>query len=77
MYISSKMLKLLIFIILLTFKFSFVSSEIINEIRVEGNNRVSEKTIINFSDIQKGNDVTKKILNDSLKRLYDSNFLSL
>ena len=71
------MLKLLIFIILLTFKFSFVSSEIINEIRVEGNNRVSEKTIINFSDIQKGNDVTKKILNDSLKRLYDSNFLSL
>ena len=52
MYISSKMPKLLIFILLFTFKLSVVSSEIINEIRVEGNNRVSEKTVINFSDIK-------------------------
>ena len=74
MYISSKMLKFLIFIILFTLKLNLVSSEIINEIRVEGNNRVSEKTIINFSEIKKGNDLTKKILNNSLKKLYDSNF---
>ena len=74
MYIRSKMQKLLIFIILFTLKLSLVSSEIINEIIVEGNNRVSEKTIINFSDIKKGDDPTKKILNSSLKKLYDSNF---
>ena len=74
MYISSKMLKFLIFIILFTLKLNIVSSEIINEIRVEGNNRVSEKTIINFSEIKKGDDLTKKILNNSLKKLYDSNF---
>ena len=74
MYISSKMPKLLIFILLFTFKLSVVSSEIINEIRVEGNNRVSEKTVINFSDIKKGDDPTKKVLNSSLKKIYESNF---
>ena len=77
MYISSKMPKLLIFIILLLFKTHFVSSEIINEIQVEGNNRVSERTIINFSEIKKGDDTTNKILNDSLKKLYDTNFFEL
>ena len=74
MYINSKMPKFLIFIILFTLKLNLVSSEIVNEIRVEGNNRVSEKTIINFSDIKKGDDLTKKILNTSLKKLYESNF---
>ena len=77
MYISSKMLKLLIFTIFLLFKTSFVLSEIIKEIQVKGNNRVSEKTIINFSEIKKGDDTTKKILNDSLKKLYDTNFFEL
>ena len=77
MYISSKMPKLLILIIFLFFKVNFALSEIINEIQVKGNNRVSAKTIINFSEIKKGDDTTKKILNTSLKKLYDTNFFEL
>ena len=77
MYISSKMPKLLVLIIFLFFKVNFASSEIINEIQVKGNNRVSAKTIINFSEIKKGDDTTKKILNTSLKKLYDTNFFEL
>ena len=77
MYISSKMPKLLILIILLFFKTNLVFSEIVNKIQVEGNNRVSEKTIINFSEIKEGDDTTKKILNNSLKKLYDTNFFEL
>ncbi len=77
MYISSKMPKLLILIILLFFKTNLVFSEVVNKIQVEGNNRVSEKTIINFSEIKEGDDTTKKILNNSLKKLYDTNFFEL
>ena len=77
MYISSKMPKLLVLIIFLFFKVNFALSEIVNEIQVKGNNRVSAKTIINFSEIKKGDDTTKKILNSSLKKLYDTNFFEL
>tara|TARA_B100000886_G_scaffold183749_2_gene126057 strand:- start:147 stop:2339 length:2193 start_codon:yes stop_codon:yes gene_type:complete len=54
-----------------------VSSEIVNDIKVKGNNRVSDNTIINFSEIKKGDNTTKKILNESLKKLYDLNFFEL
>ena len=56
---------------------SLVSSEIVNDIKVKGNNRVSDNTIINFSEIKKGDNTTKKILNESLKKLYDLNFFEL
>ena len=71
------MLKLVLYTTLLLLKTSFVFSEIINKISVIGNNRVSDETIINFSEIKKGNDVTDKILNESLKNLYKTNFFEL
>ena len=48
-----------------------------NNINVIGNNRVSDETIINFSGIEKGNEVSDKILNESLKELYKTNFFEL
>ncbi len=74
MYISSKMPKFLTLIIIFFLKFSLVFAEVINDIKVKGNDRVSEKTIINFSEIKKGDNGTAKILNNSLKKLYDTNF---
>ena len=71
------MLKLVILTTLFLLKTTFVFSEIINNINVIGNNRVSDETIINFSEIKKGNDVTDKILNESLKNLYKTNFFEL
>ena len=64
------MLKLVLLTTIFLLKTTFVFSEIINSINVVGNNRVSDETIINFSEIKKGNNVTDKILNESLKNLY-------
>ncbi len=72
------MLKLVLLTTLLfLLKTTFVFSEIINNINVIGNNRVSDETIINFSEIKKGNDVSDKTLNESLKNLYKTNFFEL
>ncbi len=69
--------KLLIFIILIFFKSNTLWAEVVNDIKVKGNNRVSDQTIINFSDIRKGDDTTSKTLNESLKKLYDTNFFEI
>ncbi len=49
-------------------------AEVINNIDVIGNKRVSKETIINFSDLKIGDDVTNDTLNQSLKELYNSSF---
>lgn len=74
MYINSVMYKFLILILLFFFKTNILLSEIVNNIEVKGNKRVSEKTIINFSKIKIGNDYSEKKLNESLKKLYDTDF---
>ena len=71
------MLRLVLLTTLFLIKTSFVYSDIVNNINVIGNNRVSDETIINFSGIEKGNDVSDKILNESLKELYKTNFFEL
>ncbi len=68
------MYKILIFVILFFLKINFALAEIINDIKILGNKRVSDETIINFSEIKKGDDVTNNILNNSLKELIESNF---
>ena len=74
MYISSIMSRILILIFLFIFKTSWLFAETINNIKVKGNNRVSSETIINFSGITIGQDISAKQLNDSLKELYQTNF---
>ena len=51
-------------------------SEIVRDIKVEGNQRLSERTIINFSEIKINDDINENILNNALKNLYESNFFS-
>ena len=68
------MLRFLIITLFVVFKTSLLAAEIINDIKVIGNDRVSKSTIINFSDLKKGDDVSLTIINDSLKSLYDTNF---
>ena len=63
----------IIFLLLLTIS---ANSEIVNEIIIENNNRVSKQTIINFSKIRIGDNVNDEILNNSVKSLYDTNFFS-
>ncbi len=68
------MFKILLLTIIFFFKTVIVFAEIIKDFKIEGNNRVSENTIINFSDLKKGKDISSSDLNESLKKLYDTNF---
>ena len=67
MYINSQMFRLLSIICLIFLKITYVSAEIISDLRVEGNNRVSNETIYIFSKIKKGDDLSNADLNDALK----------
>ncbi len=64
--------KVLFFLAFMT----LVKAEILNEIKVEGNQRISEATIIVLGKIEIGTDYNDNNLNDVLKNLYNSNFFS-
>ena len=55
---------------------SFAFSEIIKKIEIKGNKRISDETILMFSDINEGQNFNNLISNEILKNLYDSNFFS-
>ncbi len=54
--------------------FSILFAEIIKEIQVKGNDRVSDKSIEMFSNINIGDDIDNDDLNQILKNVYGSNF---
>ena len=62
---------IIIFIISLT---ANVLAEVVKDFKVQGNDRVSKQTIINFSKIELGSDISNKDLNNSLKLLYETSF---
>ena len=67
--------KKIFFLMIIFFSISSTSySEIVKDIRVEGNNRVSDKSIKMFSNINIGDDVDQNELNKILKDVYNSNF---
>ena len=62
----------LIFILALTL--SIAQSEIINEIQIEGNNRVNSETVKIFGEVNPGDNLNSNDLNNILKNLYETNF---
>ena len=66
--------KFLLIIIFLISNLSLSKAEIINKFKIDGNERIPDETIIMFSGINIGEDVTTTRLNEILKRIYDSNF---
>ena len=73
-FINKSILILFIFFQVFFFHVSFVNSNIINKINIEGNNRISKQTIILFSDIQLNEKITDDKLNAIIKNLYKTNF---
>ena len=70
-----KILKfLLIKIIFTLFLFKNSYSEIVNDIKILGNERISKETILMFSDIQLKENLDANSLNKILKNLYNTNF---
>ncbi len=65
-----KLIYILFFIILL----SNVNSKEIEKIIIKGNDRISDDTILLFSNIEPDKKITNKELNKILKNLYNSNF---
>ncbi len=63
-------------ILILLFITISANSEIIKEIKVSGNKRVSSETIKIFSEINVNEDLSTNQLNDVVKKLYSTNFFS-
>ena len=71
MKILSFFIKIFIINLFITFD---ASSEIINKIIINGNERISNETIKLFSKIEIGDDINKKDINFILKDLYETNY---
>ena len=68
-------IKLLSSIILaISLSFMSVKSEIVKNIEILGNERVSNETILMFSDVNINDDLTENRINSILKSLYETNF---
>ena len=61
-------------ILIIFFIQSFAYSEIIKEVDIKGNDRISKETILMFSEIDIGDDINQNNINDILKNLYKTNF---
>ena len=51
-------------------------AEIVKEVKVVGNARVSPETIVLFGDIRLNEDYNAQKINELSKKLYDTNFFS-
>ena len=68
---SNFLLKIVtLFFLLLT----SVNSEIIKKFDISGNQRISDETIIIFSEIKLNDEITKSKLDNAIKKLYKTNF---
>ncbi len=67
-----------LFLILLIFNFAFTNafSDVINDVQVKNNNRITKETIITFGGIEFGKDYSQEQLNNILLDLYSTNFFS-
>ena len=68
------MMKYILFLFLFLVKFSSVSAEIIKSISVNGNERITDETIIVFSNVEIGDDLIKNDLNKIISNLYETDF---
>ena len=50
------------------------SADVINSIKITGNDRISNETIIMFSNVSVGSEINSNDLNIILKNIYESNF---
>ena len=70
-----KNLKKFTFILILSFfKITLASSEIVKKIEINGNDRISDQTILMFSKISENQNIEDSDVNSVLKNLYESSF---
>ena len=70
-----KSIKIFILVILLNyFPLSVSNSEVINQINIEGNKRITDEIILMFSGIDVGKEITSSEVNEITKNLFETNF---
>ena len=70
-------IKILNYLKFIFFYFALVTNslaELIKKIEITGNNRITDETIIVFSNVKTNNEVNDDNLNDIIKNLYETNF---
>ena len=69
------MSKIFIKIFVVTFLLmSLVGAETLQKFEISGNKRISDQTIIIFSELEINEDITKSKLDKVIKNLYQTNF---
>ena len=69
------MIRILLKTLILYFSLTTILfSQIISSIDITGNKRISKESIIVFSELNIGNEYSENLINNSLKRLYETNF---
>ena len=63
-------------LLLILFIFGSANAEVVKDVKVENNERVSKESIIAFGNIKLGTDYNEKEINDILIDLYNINFFS-
>ncbi len=73
--INKKFLKNLLYIFIFQIVFiNYSNSETIKKFNISGNDRVTDETIIMFSNLEVGDEINVDILNNSLKNIYLTNY---
>ena len=70
------MKNILLFLLLIVFIFGSANAEVVLDVKVENNKRVSKESIIAFGNIKLGADYNEKEINKILIDLYNTNFFS-
>ena len=70
------MKKIFLIIFFLLLYLTYAQAEIINEIKIKGNKRVSDDTIILFSNVNVNDNINSNQINEILKELYSTNFFN-
>ena len=71
---KNKMLKIFSYIFLSFFYFSISNSEIIKDVKISGNKRVSDETVKVYGEIKIGENYSEGDLNEILTNLYKTDF---
>ena len=67
------MLKKIIITKLIIFFLMTISwAEIVNDVKIEGNKRISKESLMVFGEITPGSNYTQNDLNEILKRIYET-----
>ena len=75
---KKKFFKILIsFLFFSFFNINSLSANVISEIKINGNDRISDETIKLFSNISLNDEIDRDIINKILNNLYKTNFLKM